>query len=67
MVGTAFEFFRRHSGWVVFVISLLYSTLKEQLKIQGHHPFELGFGFSDVRCGVPLFIVIPVMYKYKNR
>ena len=67
MVGTAFEFFRCHSGWVVFVISLLYSTFKEQLKIQGHHPFELGFGFSDFRCGVALFIVIPVIYKYKNR
>ena len=23
--------------------------------------------FSDFRCGVPLFIVIVVLYKYKNR
>ena len=23
--------------------------------------------FSDCRCGVPLFIVILVIYKYKNR
>ena len=23
--------------------------------------------FSDFRCGVPLFIVILFMYKYKNR
>ena len=23
--------------------------------------------FGDFRCGVPLFIVILVMYKYKNR
>ena len=23
--------------------------------------------FSDFRCGVPLFIVILVIYKYKNR
>ena len=45
MVGTACEFFRRHFGWKVFVISLLYRTFKERLKIQGHHPFKLGFGF----------------------
>ena len=23
--------------------------------------------FGEFRCGVPLFIVIPVIYKYKNR
>ena len=23
--------------------------------------------FGDFRCGVPLFIVIPVIYKYRNR
>ena len=23
--------------------------------------------FSDFRCGVPLFIVIIIIYKYKNR
>ena len=23
--------------------------------------------FSDFRCGVPLFIIILVIYKYKNR
>ena len=38
-------FFRRHLGWKVFVIRLLYSTFKEKLKIQGHHPFTSGFGF----------------------
>ena len=46
MVGTAYEFFRRHFGWKVFVIRLLYRTFKEKLKIKGHHPFKLGFGFT---------------------
>ena len=46
MVGTACDFFRRHLGWKVFVIRLLYWTFKEKLKIQGHHPFKLGFGFT---------------------
>ena len=46
MVGTACELFRRHFGWKVFVIRLLYRTLKEKLKIQGHHPFKLGFVFT---------------------
>ena len=32
-------------GWKVFVIRLLHRTFKEKLKIQGHHPFKLGFGF----------------------
>ena len=30
----------------VFVIRLLYRTFKEKLKIQGHHLFKLGFGFT---------------------
>ena len=46
MVGTACEFVRHHFGWKVFVIRLLYRTLKGKLKIQGHHPFKLGFGFT---------------------
>ena len=28
------------------VIPLLYRTFKEKLKIQGHRPFMLGFGFT---------------------
>ena len=39
-------FDRRHFGWQVFVIRLLYRTFKEKLKIQGHHPFKLCFGFT---------------------
>ena len=46
MVGTACEFFQSHFGWKVFVIHLLYKTFKEKLKIQQHHPFKLGFGFT---------------------
>ena len=46
MVDTAGEFFGRHFGWKVFVIRLLYRTFKEKLKIQGHYPFKLGFGFT---------------------
>ena len=46
MVGTACDFFRRRFGWNVFVIRLLYRTFNEKLKIQGHHPFKLGFGFT---------------------
>ena len=46
MVGTACEVFRRHFGWKVFVIGLLYRKFKEQLKIQGYHLFKLGFGFT---------------------
>ena len=42
----ACEFFRRHFAWKVFVIRLQYSTFKEKLKIQGHHLFKLGFGFT---------------------
>ena len=49
MVGTVCEFFRRHFGWKVFVIRLLYRTFKEKLKIQGHHPFKLCFGFTTTR------------------
>ena len=46
MVGPACEFFRRHFGWKVFVIRLLCRTFKEKLKIQGHYPFKVGFGFT---------------------
>ena len=46
MVGTACEFFRRHFGCKVFVKRLLYRTFKEKLKIQRHHPFKLGLGFT---------------------
>ena len=46
VVGTACEFFRRHFGWKVFVIRLLYRIFKEKLKVQGHHPFKLCFGFT---------------------
>ena len=42
-------FFRRQFGWKVFLIGLLYWTLKNKLKIQGHHPFKLGFGFTTTR------------------
>ena len=41
----ACDFFRRHFGSNVLVIRLLYSIFKEKLKIQGHHPFKLGFGY----------------------
>ena len=47
MVGSACEFFRRYFGWKVFVIRLLYRTFKEKLKIQRHHPFKFGFGFTS--------------------
>ena len=30
----------------MFVIRLLYRTFKEKLKIQGNHPFKLGFDFT---------------------
>ena len=46
MVGMACDFFRCHFGWNVFVIRSLYRTFKEKLKIQKHHPFKLGFGFT---------------------
>ena len=49
MMGTACEFFRRHSGWKMFVIRLVYTTFKEKLKIQGHYSFKLGFG-STTTC-----------------
>ena len=52
MVGTTCEFFRRHFGWKVFVKRLLYRTFKEKLKIKGHHPFKLGFGFT------PTYVII---------
>ena len=48
MVGTACELFRRQFGWKVFVICLLYGTFKEKLKVQGHHPFKLGFGLTTI-------------------
>ena len=38
--------FRRHFGRKVFVIRLLYRIFEEKLKIQRHHPFKLGFGFT---------------------
>ena len=46
MVGMACEFFRRYFGWKVFVIRLLYRTFNEKRKIQGYHPFNLGFGYT---------------------
>ena len=46
MVDTECEFFRYHFDWKVFVIRLLYRAFKEILKIQGHNPFKLGFGFT---------------------
>ena len=46
LVGTACVFFRRHFGWKVFVMRLLYRKFKEKLKVQGQHPFELGLGFT---------------------
>ena len=33
-------------GWKVYVIRLLYGTFKEKLKIQGQHPFKLGFDLT---------------------
>ena len=45
-MGMACDFFRRHFGWKFFVIHLLYSTFKEKFKIQRHHLFKLGFGFT---------------------
>ena len=46
-LGTACEFLDVILvGWKVFVIRLLYKTFKEKLKIQRHHPFKLGFGFT---------------------
>ena len=33
-------------NWRVFVIRLLYRTFKEKLKMEGHHPFMLVFGFT---------------------
>ena len=47
------------SWWVrhvIFVIGLLYRTFKEKLKIQGNHPFKVGFGFT-MTC---------IMIVYKN-
>ena len=46
MVGTYCEIFLCHFGWKVCVIGLLYRTFKEKLKIQGHHPFKVGIGFT---------------------
>ena len=41
-MGSACEIFRRQFGWKVFVyIHLLCRTIKEKLKIQGHHPFKV--------------------------
>ena len=47
MVGMACDFFRRHFGWNVFVIHLLYRIFKGKLKIKGHHQFQLGL-FMDI-------------------
>ena len=47
MVGTACDDFRRHFGWKVLIIRLLYRIVKEKLKIQGYHPFNFGFGFTS--------------------
>ena len=55
-MGTACEFVRRHFGWKVFVIRLLYRTFKEKLKIQGHYLFKSGFDFTTT-C---------IMIVYKN-
>ena len=46
IMGSACECFRRQFGRKVFVIRLLYRTFKEKLKLQGHHPFKLGFGIT---------------------
>ena len=46
MFMVACELFRRHFGWKVFVIRLLYETFKEKLAIQSHHPFEFGFCYT---------------------
>ena len=43
---TACELFRRLFGRNVFVIRLLCKTLREKRKIQEHHTFRLGFGFT---------------------
>ena len=62
MMGTTCEIFR-HCGWKVFVINLLYTTLKEKLKIQGHHSFKLGFGFTT-KC---IVIVSENVTKFGSR
>ena len=59
-VGMAYEFFRRYFGWKVFEIRLLYRTFKEKSKIQRHHPFKLGFGFTTTR----IMIVYENVMKY---
>ena len=46
MLGTACEFVLRHFGCKVCVIRLLNGTFKQKLKIQGDHPFKLGFAFT---------------------
>ena len=40
------NFFCSRFGWKVFVILFLYRAFKEKLKIQGPHPFKLGFDFT---------------------
>ena len=49
-------FFQRQFDWKVLVIGLLYRTFKEKLKIQGHHPYKLGFSFTTT-C---------IMFIYEN-
>ena len=62
MAGTAYDFFRRHFGWKVFVIPLPYRTFKEKMKIQRPHPFKLGFGFTTT-C---IMIVYKNVMKYET-
>ena len=57
MVGTACEFFQRHFGLKVCAIRLLYGAFKEKLKIQGHHPFKLGFDFTTT-CVMIVYIIV---------
>ena len=66
MVGTACEFFRRHFGWKVFVICLLYGTFKEKLKIQGHHPFKLGFGLTTICIMLVYKKCYEIWYEFKQ-
>ena len=58
MVGTACEVFRRHLVWKVFIIRLVYRTFTEKMKIQGNHPFKVGFGFTTTCI---LIVYEPVM------
>ena len=46
MVGTACESFRNHFGRKAFLIRSLCRAFTEKMKIQEHHPFRIGFGFT---------------------